>query len=161
MTKILALKLQLVVEPFQIKQKKMILKFFIIFAVVKMSLAESRPYYANYFQNENLFDRDQNNYNDNNYSGYNVDDFNPYNFNQNIYPNDFNGNEFDPINFEPGNFDNQIPNESKPQNVPQILQISSGDFSQTSSGTVIGTLVFKNPSKIVFLLFYHLLFFVS
>jgi hypothetical protein len=153
-------------------ERKMILTFFTIFAIVHTSLAETRPYYSSYFPNENSNSFNSYNdsiYTDNNGFNVNVNDFN----NQIKYPNGFdgntfNGNGFDGNTFNDNGFDgndfnengfdgndfnenfenafndengNRNPTESKPGKVPSILQFASGDFSQTSSGTVNRNLI--------------------
>ena len=127
----------------------MILTFFTIFAIVHTSLAETRPYYSSYFPNENSNSFNSYNdsiYTDNNGFNVNVNDFN----NQIKYPNGFDGNTFNGNGFDGNTFNdnafndengNRNPTESKPGKVPSILQFASGDFSQTSSGTVNRNLI--------------------
>ena len=133
----------------------MILTFFTIFAIVHTSLAETRPFYSSYFPNENsdsfnsyndIIYTDNNGYNG--YNGYNVNvnDFTNQIKNPNSFDgNNFNGNGFDGNTFNDNAFNdengNRNPTESKPGKVPPILQVASGDFSQTSSGTVNRNLI--------------------
>ena len=136
-------------------ERKMIRTFFTIFAIVHTSLAETRPFYSSYFPNENsdsfnsyndIIYTDNNGYNG--YNGYNVNvnDFTNQIKNPNGFDgNNFSGNDFDGNNFSGNDFNdengNRNPTESKPGKVPPILQVASGDFSQTSSGTVNRNLI--------------------